>query len=103
MNKHHFYVIEQDVDPSSPREDCHLGTMYCRHRRYSLGDVQFFNSLEERKAVLIGWDADRQEAIYNFWLGKYGDEEMAANKLNERIDEEFDRRYISLPLYAYIH
>ena len=31
-------VLEQDNDPCNPREDEHLGTMLCMHRRYSLGD-----------------------------------------------------------------
>ncbi len=83
MNQHHFYVTEYDTDPSSPREDCHLGTMYCRHRRYSLGDVQFFNSLEERKAMLIGWDAEEHSEA--------------------AIDKAFDNMFIWLPLFLYDH
>lgn len=83
MNSHHFYVIEYDIDPANPREDDNLGTMYCHHRRHSLGDVQFYNSLEERKAMLIGWDAEEHQ--------------------ESAIDKEFDKRFIWLNLYVYEH
>jgi hypothetical protein len=32
--------IVRDIDPMNPREDEHLGTMVCWHRRVTLGDVQ---------------------------------------------------------------
>lgn len=34
----HTLNIYQDTDAESPRDWCNLGTMYCEHRRYSLGD-----------------------------------------------------------------
>lgn len=34
----HTLNITQDTDAESPREWSNLGTMYCEHRRYSLGD-----------------------------------------------------------------
>ena len=32
------YEIIQDTEPESPRERDNLGTMFCKHRRYNLGD-----------------------------------------------------------------
>ena len=32
------YEIIQDTEPESPREWDNLGTMFCKHRRYNLGD-----------------------------------------------------------------
>lgn len=34
----HRLKIQQDIDPESPREWGNLGTMFCRHTRYNLGD-----------------------------------------------------------------
>ena len=34
----HRVTIHNDHDPESPREWDNLGTMYCEHRRYTLGD-----------------------------------------------------------------
>jgi len=48
-----YLRVIQDSDPESPREWDSLGTMYCMHRRYNLGDVQLkssdYNSWEEVK------------------------------------------------------
>ena len=41
-------TIEQDEDPSNPREDdCLFGTMFCWHRRYSLGDKHDYASPDD--------------------------------------------------------
>ena len=44
-------TIDQDMDPESPREWDNLGTMFCSHRRYTLGDYQFDAD------DFDGWDA----------------------------------------------
>jgi hypothetical protein len=36
--KNHIIEIVQDTSPESPREWDNLGTMYCLHERYDLGD-----------------------------------------------------------------
>ena len=36
--------VEQDNDPSNPREDDNLGTMVCFHKRYNLGDKHNYKS-----------------------------------------------------------
>ena len=83
MNNNHFYVVEQDTDPSSPREDDNLGTMYCAHRRYRLGDVQFDGDVNKQRARLLDWDSEEHS-------------ESAINK-------EFDAKFIWLNLYLYAH
>ena len=49
--------IYQDTDPQSPRDWDNLGTMYCFHNRYQLGDrhgycIQEVNDLIKRKDVI---------------------------------------------------
>ena len=49
--------IYQDSNPTSPREWDNLGTIYCKHRRYDLGDkhtmgLEEIISLIKRKDVL---------------------------------------------------
>lgn len=83
MNNHHFYVTEYDTDPANPREDDNLGTMYCAHRRYRPGDVQFDGDVTRQRARLLGWDAEEHSEA--------------------AIDKEFDKRFIWLNLYLYDH
>ncbi len=66
--------IEQDFDPSSPREDCNLGTMVCFHNRYNLGD-----------------DHDYQSVDYSGW-----------DDMQAQIEKEHDIAVI-LPIYMYEH
>lgn len=74
--------IWSDQDPDNPREWAeHLGTMYCAHRRYTLGDVRV-EGQEDLLAELLGVDTD--EFPDNPW-------------------DEIDKRYIWLPLYLYDH
>lgn len=106
--QHYIYKIETDDTPESPREWDNLGTMACWHRRYSLGDVQPKCDTQTYLADLIGWDDDKQQAVYDYWFGKgsgtYTEiHEGARIKLQERIKEEFDKLFISLPLYLYDH
>ena len=106
--QHYVYKIVLDEEPESPREWDNLGTMCCWHRRYSLGDVQPECDTQEYLADLIGWDDEKQEAVYDYWFNRAegSDEERhttARNKLEERVAEEFDRLFISLQIYLYDH
>jgi len=107
--QHYLYRIVRDEDPESPRECDNLGTMACWHRRYSLGDVQPKLRPLKYKADLIGWNDDKQQALFQHWFGR-GTSGLAAElryqawtKVHERIEEEFDKQFISLPLYLYDH
>jgi hypothetical protein len=46
--------IHQDEDAESPREWDNVGTMWCAHRRYNLGDEQFRETepIEEKRAEI---------------------------------------------------
>jgi hypothetical protein len=48
--KHLYVEVLQDQDPINPREDDNLGTMYCFHGRYNLGDKHKL-SLEAVKEI----------------------------------------------------
>ena len=106
--QHYTYKIVRDEDPESPREWSNLGVMACWHNRYNLGDEQPTCDTQEYLADLIGWDDDKQQAVHDYWFNRAGgsDEERyteARNKLEERIQKEFDKRFISLPVYLYDH
>ncbi len=75
--------IYHDVDPQDPREwGESLGTMYCAHWRYNLGNVQ------------VGGQDDLLAKL----LDCYEDELPEENPW-----DEVDSRYIWLPLYVYDH
>lgn len=106
--QHYIYRIVRDENPESPRDWDNLGTMACWHRRHTLGDVQPECDTQEYLADLIGWDDEKQEAVYDYWFNRAegSDEERhttARNKLEERVAEEFDRLFISLQIYLYDH
>lgn len=110
MSEHYVYQIVRDEDPESPRDFDSLGTMACWHRRYSLGDEHPRTDPEEYIASLIGWDDDKQQSVYDYWLGRgkgsgtYTEiHEGARIKLQERIKEEFDKQFINLPVYLMDH
>lgn len=106
--QHYVYRIVRDEYPESPRDWDNLGVMACWSRRYSLGDVQPKVDIQDYLADLIGWDDDRQQAVYDYWFNRAdgSDEERhttARNKLEERIKEEFDKQFIGLELYLWDH
>lgn len=108
MSEHYVYQIVRDEDPESPRDFDSLGTMACWHRRMTLGDIQPTVDRIEHIAELIGWDSDKQDAVYQFWFSRAkGNEEEryteARIKLEERIKEEFDKQFISLPVFMMDH
>ncbi len=106
--QHYVYKIVTDDTPESPREWDNLGTMACWHLRRYLGDVQPKVDIQEYLAELIGWEGDKQQAVYNYWFGRgkgtFSElHDYAHRQLKERIQEEFDKQFISLPLYLYDH
>jgi hypothetical protein len=117
MSANYFYVLTRDDNPENPREDQDwLGTMACWHRSYKLGDEQPKCDPEEHIRNLVGWDEEKEEAVLNFWYNKYqavrwreniqsGEDlwDVARSKVKERITEEFDRLFISLPTFLYDH
>ncbi len=108
MSEHYIYKIVTDTTPESPREFDNLGTMACWHRRMTLGDIQPTIDRIEHMAELIGWDSDKQDAVYQFWFSRAkGNEEdrhtEAMNKLQERVVEGFGKQYIWREVYAYQH
>lgn len=52
--------IEQDEYPTDPRELCNLGTMYCIHRRYNLGDI---NNLPADEIVEIAESVQKSGGV----------------------------------------
>jgi hypothetical protein len=109
MNSNYFYVLKQDENPENPREDQDwLGTMACWHRRYKLGDEQPKCDPEEHIRNLVGWDEEKEEAIYRFWFSRAKGNDVekhieAKKKLRERLAEEFNSKYIWREIYAYEH
>jgi hypothetical protein len=118
MSANYFYALKRDENPENPREDQDwLGTMACWHRRYKLGDEQPKCDPEKHIRNLVGWDEEKEQAVQNYWCDKYlaarrrGDNndsdagvwDLAVGKFKERITEEFDRLFISLPTFLYDH
>ena len=106
--QHYVYRIVRDETPESPRDWDNLGVMCCWHRRHTLGDEQPKCDIQEYLADLIGWDDDKQQAVYDYWFGHgtgtYEElHEGARSKLEGRIVEEFDKQFISLPVFLMDH
>ena len=109
----YLLTVEQDSDPSNPRDDECFGTMVCFHRRYSLGDHHNY--------------VDKDDFLRDMYLKTVGDNERGAHRyeraldmMNHKIKEPFDspayerevderllkvisEKYIVLPLYLYDH
>ena len=91
MENYKGYNIEinQDEHPESPREWDNLGTMYCSHRNYNLGDNNYnsgdelFESLAEDYKL---YDSD------GFYIQD-----------RDKILDEIKKQAVILPLYIYEH
>jgi len=90
------YKIEQDEDLQSPREWDNLGTMYCWHSRYNLGDEQPDLSPVDQRVRLVEILDLFPDSYYDDW-GNISDGNF------EKIEALFEKHYISLPLYLYDH
>ena len=86
------FMLEQDTDPSDPRDDDNVGTMVCWHRRYKLGDDQPTRSPD-------GWRINLARSLEVF------DEEAddMEGGVTLRADAILDEQVIMLPLYLCDH
>lgn len=91
------FEIVQDEDPQSPRENDNLGTMYCSHTRYNLGDTDGGAKLIELLSSANLTDQDR-EALDNASGLKYSSDRKTVALLLETYDVAFVK-----PLYLYDH
>ena len=83
-------VIEQDQDPTDPREWDNLGTMVCAHSRYNLGDEQ----IDPHDFL------DTLAGEYERPLDEDGEErELTIDELLELLSDN----YLFMPLYLYDH
>lgn len=107
-------IIWQDGDCIDPRKDCdNLGTMSCKHRRYTLGDEQ--KTFEEVIDSVLPCETldkleKRKDDVYKtlriFAMeGKMFDSEMRRleNQYDEWKMEAFEKMAIWLPVYMYEH
>lgn len=91
------YRIEQDEDQGdSPRDWDNLGTMACWHRGYNLGDIQPEESPVDHRIRLVEILDLIPESYFDDW-GNIIDGNL------EKIEDLFEKNYISLPLYLYDH
>lgn len=86
--------IALDDTAESPREWDNLGIMACWHNRYTLGDIQPKEEFLEHIADLLS-DCPTIE-LYNKEYGCLIEDD-------EKIMREFNKYFISLPLYLYDH
>ena len=64
------YDITENQDDYNPRENCNITTLYCKHRRYKLGDHQIeddFDSYKEmEKSIIDDQDIVLAEPLFLF-------------------------------------
>ena len=101
--------IIPDMDPESPREWSNVGTMVCAHRSYTLGDEQT-DDAQEYIAQLVEEKEDGFLEELDEWLETETRDltgeayfRRQAKLAEEKIQEAFEKYYISLPLYLYDH
>ncbi len=111
MSKHYIYVIEQDPEPYNPREENegYLGTMWCAHRRYTLGDEMFDGDVLELMKQLV----ELKEPEFTDRIGRRvrdllpgltmerWEEELV--EIRSYVEKAFDKHYLSRNLYLYDH
>lgn len=112
------YVLKiiQDDSPESPRDWDNLGTMACWHGRYTLGDEQpECSGIEHKKNLVCEFRPDFEEYMdrwsernmnihtglpdHEYWKAQA----EFAEQCDARIEEEFDKFFLHLPLYLYDH
>jgi hypothetical protein len=98
-------VIQPDRDAESPREWDNLGTMYCWHRDYTLGDEQPKCDPNQQKINMIcEYDPGFEQWLDKKWANYLADSREEENRwYQSTLDEHFDKYYISLPLYLMDH
>lgn len=116
--KRYTLAIEHDDFLENPRSWDNLGTIAYRSDRYNLGDWELGGS-EENLLIEIAFHEGTHDDIFvavkDFADAKYSymtdvlgySHEQASNEADAWLQEEscrvFDKLYISLPVYAYIH
>lgn len=83
--------VQNDDNPEDPRGWDNLGTMYCSHRRYTLGDQQF-NDGNEIAEILSGFSLDDPQF-----------ENMPDNEVMAKLHKMINENMIYLPLFLYDH
>ena len=98
---YHSYIINIycDLDPENPREWDNFGTMVCKHRRYTLGDIQISGDTIDWLANKLNID-DLDE-----WVNKHVSDAPAVycNEVLYALIAEIEKDNILLPLYIYDH
>jgi hypothetical protein len=116
--------ISRDDNPSNPREDSNVTTMWCWHNRYDLGDKNPYKREDPEHAikVLIGeYNPDFEEQLDEWWSKSssalerehgegfhYKSEYKRAmrdlhDEYASKLQEELEKYYVVLPLYLYDH
>lgn len=107
MSKHYVYCKVRDEDPMNPRENDNLGTMYCSHRKYNLGDEQFSGDQYDLMSGLIEKYEPGFSDRIDFKFGEYyPDKDTRTEQDRMRmayIERHFDEYYLSHDLYLYDH
>ena len=112
-------IVQDDSGCDSPREWDNLGTIATWHRRYTIGDEQPNSSPIEHMADLISEYNPKIHDIIEYYEDEYfnrvtknmefGSKEIQQEIaeidriINDRIQTEFDKYFISLPVYMYDH
>jgi hypothetical protein len=110
-------TIEQDIDPTDPRESDNIGTMVCFHNRYNLGDTNhgFDNAETAQKDLAMELDKNVEDQIdywenEGYWKAREdlsNDHDRAASYIDSKIDKivekAIEKNAYVLPLYLYDH
>jgi hypothetical protein len=102
-------VITRDTLADSPREWDNLGTMYCWHRNYTLGDEQPKCDPNEQMIKLIcEYDPEFEERFeraceFSLYLTTEEQRKEYRRWYQNYIDDNFSKHYIWQNLYLYDH
>ena len=116
--KHYRLKVSYDTDPINPRKDYdHLGTLFCWHRSYHLDDESPLKAADPQDtklnliAQIDSTFQDRLNATYDnscsaigvtggdFWKAH----DQVVDRQARLISAEFDKHYLSLPVYLFDH
>ncbi len=109
MSKHYIYVVEHDPKPLNPRKenDGYVGTMWCAHRRYNLGDKQFDGDVYDLMKQLVEIKEHGFTDRCNNKFDEYYDTREAQREQRRQeelyVEKAFDRYYLFRDLYLYDH
>ena len=105
-----IFKIYTDLYPIDPRKDCdHIGTMVCKHRKYTLGDVQMTETLQAALYdILCEIDTELSEKLETLQStmdpGNSKIKKLSTEALYHQLLTDACAKYlITLPLYLYDH